>query len=94
MNDRITTESGAVYLRDGNRIMRVTNQSDHEKRGDGKWLTLHNDPVFRVGERAILAVESLAALGPDDHGTPPEMADPDVTVRVTTPVVRIEENDQ
>lgn len=88
---KITTESGAVYLYEPGRIKRLAADSDYEKRADGEWLTLYNEPTFKIGWRAFLVVRSLAALGPDDHGTLPENTDPYVTTRITTPVVRIED---
>ena len=84
----VRTESGAVYELRGNQVRRYN--PTHVKRGDDEWQTLVNEPWPEVGERMYLVMESLAAYGPDDHGTPPDRVDK-YTRRTTTPVIRIEQ---
>lgn len=79
------TESGARYWMRGGKIRRLN--PDHEKRADGQWLKLVNEPVIEVGRRATLLVEPLSSYGPDDYGNSGEAA---FTQRITTPVVGVE----
>lgn len=92
MSVLIRTESGATYERDGDRIRRLEGASENPKRRDGHWLRLHRmlprEP--KIGAPMVLVLESLAAHGPDDHGT--TTPDPDYTTRMTTPVASIQED--
>lgn len=86
------TESGAVYefaysAREDQWLARRGNL-DHEKRGDGTWLRLLNEPVVEVGYRAMLVVEPLDALGPDDAGNPKDSGAL-ATTRMTTIVTEV-----
>lgn len=85
----ITTESGATYRIDGDRVQRTS--ANYEKRGDGEWQTLMIDPVITVGEPMVLVMESLVHYGRDDYMTQPEDASP-FTTRRTTPVVSVVES--
>lgn len=71
----------------GSKFIRRINESA-EKRADGIWVKLVNDPVIEVGEQAYLVVESLRGYTGDDYGTPDEQAD-DVTVRTTSTVTEV-----
>lgn len=80
----LTTESGARYEIDGDMIRRVEGSDGNRKRADGEWVRLLQPlPEYLVGFRAILALESLSHLGPDDYGAEGGM----MTTRTTTPVV-------
>ena len=79
------TMSGARYWIKGGMLKRL-NPND-EKRGDGEWLKLINEPAIEVGRRAILLVEPLSSYGPDDFGNTEEAA---FTQRITTPVIGVE----
>lgn len=63
---RFKTETGSEYEMQGALIRRVNTGA--EKRGDGKWLLLKNEPHIAIGESALLELEPLAAYGPDDNG--------------------------
>lgn len=80
------TTSGAHYETDGDRIRRHNTDSDTVKRADGEWvklITLVPQPL-KVGVRAFMIMEPLAAYGPDDHGN---SGGP--TTRTTTPVIEV-----
>ena len=80
---KFKTESGSVYEVEPGRVRRV---STYSKRGDNTWVRLKFPPEVALGCRAVLILESLAPLGPDDVGT----VRPDkVTIRTTTPVTKI-----
>lgn len=86
------TESGAVYeflysAREDQWLVRRGNL-DYEKRGDGTWLRLLNEPFVEVGYRAMLVVEPLDALGPDDVGNPKDSGAASTT-RLTTIVAEV-----
>lgn len=93
----IRTTSGAVYELDGDfcgapgefRVRRVN--PSHEKRGDGEWQNVVAPPLIQEGRSMVLAMESLARYGGDDIGTRLDDVS-QVTTRVTTPVVSIEES--
>ena len=87
---RITTESRAVYLLDLEQRRIKRQNPNHTKRGDGEWQPLLNIQPFppKVGDRLVIAMESLAHYGADDYGNRDGV---DMTARLTTPVVSIEE---
>lgn len=87
----IETESGATYELGGGRIRRLERGSNNAKRRDGEWVKVHRiyPDVLTVGLPMILELESLAAYGPDDHGTTDPH--PTVTTRTTTPIKSIQE---
>ena len=82
------TMSGARYWIKGSMLKRL-NPND-EKRGDGEWLRLLEEPEIVVGMPAYLVLEPLSKYGPDDYGVHGEAM---VTNRVTTPVIGIEVRD-
>lgn len=73
----VTTESGTRYEFVGQKMRRI---SDAGMRRDGEWIALLSEPHPFVGEPMFLALEPLAV-------------DADVTIRITTPVVSIEETE-
>lgn len=73
----VTTESGTIYEFDGPKMRRI---SDEAMRRDGEWISLLSKPHPFVGEPMFLALEPLAM-------------DADVTMRITTPVISIEEEE-
>ena len=85
---KFTTYSGSTYEISDGKIRRLN--PDYEKRADGEWATLFNDPDIEVGSPAVLALESLAKRGPDDVGTPEWLKD-NFTTRVTSIVISKDE---
>lgn len=85
-----STASGSEYEivshPSGKMIRRVN--VEHGKRADDKWVRLINDPTLEVGVSAILVLDSLAAYGEDDYGTPRENADK-YTTRITSTVTEV-----
>lgn len=79
------TMSGARYWVKGNMLKRL-NPND-EKRGDGEWLRLLEEPEIVVGMPAYLVLEPLSKYGPDDYDVSGEAV---MTSRITTPVIGIE----
>lgn len=73
----VTTESGTRYEFDGLKMRRI---SDASMRRDGEWIALLSEPHPFVGEPMFLTLEPLAT-------------DADVTMRITTPVIAIEEKE-
>lgn len=90
---RFGTRSGSAYEirtdEDGGRSVRRLNHSA-EKRADGEWVRLYNHWDIRVGESAVLMMESLSEYGEDDYGTPPDRSG-GYTTRTTSTVTWIEE---
>ena len=86
---KFMTSSGSMYEIESGRVRRVN--PGHEKRADGEWVTLVNDPAIRVGEQAYLVTESLRRYGSDDYGTSDDEASPH-SIRVTTPVTYISDD--
>ena len=82
---KFTTYSGSTYEISDGKVRRLN--PDYEKRADGDWVTLFNDPDIEV---AVLVLESLAKRGPDDVGTP-EWLKYNFTTRVTSIVISKEE---
>lgn len=83
----VKTETGSTYQFDDGRVRRVN--TDAEKRGDGRWLSLIAQVEPTVGESMMLIVESLSDEGPDDEGN---VINGDVTFRRTSRVVEIRED--
>lgn len=85
----VTTDSGARYEFRPGQVRRLN--PSHEKRGDGEWQNLRTmfPKMPALGHPMVLVMDSLAAFGQDDYGTPAELAS-DVTTRRTTPVRLIE----
>lgn len=82
---RFKTESGSTYEVEGGRIRRLN--SDYTKRADGEWwryFGISPWPVA-VGHSVVIAMESLAELGPDDNGSvePGSLTTVRTTSRVT-----------
>lgn len=73
----VKTKSGTRYEFDGLKMRRI---SDASLRRDGEWVELLSEPRPFVGESMFLTLEPLAT-------------DADVTMRITTPVVSIEETE-
>lgn len=69
-------------------MVRRVNPS-YEKRADGEWTRLVNNPIIEVGQPVILTMTSLSEYGSDDYGTPEEDASP-YTTRITSTVTEIE----
>lgn len=82
---RVTTETGSRYEIEGAKIRRVNTSA--EKRGDGLWLQLANEPIPIVGQPMVLILESLSAMGPDDSGA---VVPGGVTLRRTSWVTAVE----
>ena len=80
---KFVTESGSEYEIAGKKVRRIN--EDRAKRADGLWVELLDWPRVEIGERVRLVMAGLSAYGSDDYGN----SGP-VTVRTTTPVVRIE----
>ena len=80
------TESGSVYEIAGNYVRRVPTNPREAKRADARWVQLLTDPEIKVGERAVLYLESLQGFGADDNGF---VGDSSMTCRTTTPVVEV-----
>lgn len=87
---KFTTESGTVYEIDEaeQKIRRVSKRRGNDKRGDGEWLRLLTTPSIELGHRALLVMEPLNSLGPDD--APWDGEEADCTVRLTTPIISID----
>ena len=62
---RFTTESGSTYEINGSMVRRVN--PGYEKRADGEWKELLNEPEIVLGGHVLLVMESLADYGPDDY---------------------------
>lgn len=85
---KFLTESGSIYEIDGNHVRRIN--EGYEKRADGEWVRLVDPPlIVREGEPVVLRLESLANYGPDDYENTVQVTPDAETVRVTTPVVRV-----
>lgn len=80
------TESGSRYEISKGKIRRLN--PEFLKRGDGAWQKLLDMPYLAAGDSAVLTMESLHPLGPDD--TSEENEEAAYTVRVTSPVVGLE----
>lgn len=74
MSRRIRTESGAVYIIDGDRVLRVDDDSETKMRRDGEWLRMLEPPVIKVGAAMVLWLEPLST-------------EASMTQRITSPVV-------
>ena len=90
---RVTTTSGAVYefTKDKRKFRRLKNKLDRDPnaevpradlRQDGKWLELFSEPHPVVGYPMVLNVYPL---------DPPQVPGAEVTVRMTSVVVGVEE---
>lgn len=83
------TVSGSHYeIQDG--YIRRINPLE-EKRADGEWIELIEEPNVVVGERVTLVMKSLAPYGPDDYEKTIRGDVLGVTARITTEVERIDE---
>lgn len=83
---KFKTVSGSEYeIRDG--LVRRINP-EHEKRADGEWVRLINNPDVRVGECAIVTTESLRRFGGDDYETRDEEANL-FSTRITSTVTEV-----
>lgn len=89
---KFKTKSGSEYEIIADRIRRLNR--DAGKRMDGEWVKLVRKPHIEVGYSAYLTLESLAAAGTDDYGTPASEASP-FTTRITSTVTEVinDEND-
>ncbi len=85
------TYTGSTYqIEDtpaGGFVRRVN--SDQKKRGDERWVRLHNNPIVEVGSSVFLVLDSLKEEGPDDHGNVVGDEDERFTYRTTSYVTRI-----
>lgn len=86
----VTTISGSRYEfdRDNTRFRRVN--AGAQKRGDGEWLDYLHISQIAPGQPILIVLESLAHLGPDDHGT--IEPDTEYTTRITSSVVKVKED--
>lgn len=78
------TYTGSTYEINHGMVSRLN--PNYEKRGDGNWYILYNRPEIEVGHSAILVMESLSHLGPDDYGT----EGGELTTRTTSEVVGVD----
>lgn len=87
---RFKTATGSEYeivQHPSGSVVRRLN-AKHEKRADGEWVRLLNEPVIEVGEQALLTMSSLSAFGADDIGTPEDLAS-EYTTRVTSTITEV-----
>lgn len=82
---RFKTLSGSHYEIQDDRIRRVN--ENYEKRADGRWLRLLDEPLIDVGWPVVLKLEPLSEIGPDDFGDEAE-ASPH-TIRITSAVTEV-----
>lgn len=87
---KFRTKSGSEYEiveHPAGKVVRRIN-TNYQKRVDGEWVRLINNPVIEVGEQAVLTMPSLSEFGYDDIGTPEELAS-EYTTRVTSTITEV-----
>lgn len=86
---KFRTVSGSEYEIDDGFVRRIN--TGVEKRADGEWIRLHNNPQVYVGASVIMEMDSLRDFGYDDNYTP--WADSGSTTLRTTSIVTEIHND-
>lgn len=87
---RFNTATGSEYeiiQHPSGSVVRRLN-TNYQKRVDGEWVRLLNEPVIEVGEQTVLVVPSLSAFGADDIGTPEQFAS-EHTTRTTSIITEV-----